>query len=314
MNSMPDMPSRCGSLQEAVTLARGKEVNIEGRRSVHGGDANDAYRLLLSDGSSLFIKANTIGNADFFRAEAEGLAAMRATGAIRVPEVYATGIDEGYSFLLMEYIDSGRLVKDFWEKLGIGLARMHQSDTTALVPGKKSAEGDQARGDAKYGFFSDNYIGAGKQKNDPKSSWIEFFSECRLRPQFELASHYFDGSTIKRANTLLDNLDRYLIEPRKPSLLHGDLWCGNFMADDRGEPMLIDPATYVGCNEADIAMTELFGGFDRRFYEAYFDAMGQNPGYNDRRDLYNLYHLTNHLNLFGSAYLSDVVRTIKRYV
>ncbi len=100
----------------------------------------------------------------------------------------------------------------------------------------------------------------------------------------------------------------------KPSLLHGDLWSGNFMSDEKGQPMLIDPAVYVGCNEADIAMTELFGGFDSRFYGAYHEVVGEVAGYNDRRDLYNLYHLTNHLNLFGSAYLSAVVRTIERYV
>ncbi len=115
------------------------------------------------------------------------------------------------------------------------------------------------------------------------------------------------------ADRLLDSLDRFLFEPEKPSLLHGDLWSGNFMSDENGRPMLIDPAVYVGCSEADIAMTELFGGFDRRFYESYSEIMEPVPGYLDRRDLYNLYHLTNHLNLFGSAYLSAVVRTIERY-
>ncbi len=290
-----------GSLKEAVSLAKGKGITVEKKQAVHGGDANDAYRLVLSDGSILFLKVNSISNADFFRAEAEGIAAIKSTGAVRVPDIYAIGTDDGSSFLLMEHIERAWMGQGFWEALGHNLSSMHRADTTSFVSG------------GKYGLNSDNYIGAGKQKNTPKSSWIEFFSECRLRPQFELAAGYFDSRTIKMANRLLDGLDRFLFEPDKPSLLHGDLWSGNFMSDENGRPMLIDPAVYIGCSEADIAMTELFGGFDRRFYESYFEAEGQIPGYSDRRDLYNLYHLSNHLNLFGSAYLPSVVRTIEKY-
>ncbi len=290
-----------GSLKEAVSLARGRRITVEKKQTVHGGDANDAYRLVLSDGSFLFLKVNSISNADFFRAEAEGITAIKKTEAIRVPDIYAIGTDGRYSFILMEHIDSAWMGEGFWEELGHNLASMHKADTASFVSG------------GKYGFNSDNYIGAGKQMNTPKNSWIEFFSECKLRPQFELAARYFDSRTVKMANRLLDHLDSFLFEPDKPSLLHGDLWSGNFMSDENGRPMLIDPAVYVGCNEADIAMTELFGGFDRRFYDSYFEMMESVPGYQDRRDLYNLYHLTNHLNLFGSAYLSAVVRTIEKY-
>ncbi len=301
MTEISDKVPICGSLKEAVGLARGKETAVEKRQAVHGGDANESFRLQLSDGSALFLKANSIDNADFFIAEAQGLSAIKSAGAVRVPDIYGTGIDDGYSFLLMEYIESARMEKEFWEKLGQNLAALHRAETASFVPG------------GRYGFKSDNYIGAGRQKNSPKDSWIEFFSECRLRPQFELASRYFDSGMNRQANRLLDTLDRFLMEPESPSLLHGDLWSGNFMSDENGQPMLIDPAVYVGCSEADIAMTELFGGFDRRFYQSYFDSMGRLPGYEDRRDLYNLYHLTNHLNLFGSAYLSSVKRTIERY-
>ena len=129
-----------GSLREAVQLARGKGVTIEKKQTIHGGDANDAYRLFLSDGTSLFLKANSISNADFFRAEAEGVAALRDTGAIRVPKIYAIGTDDGYSFLMMEHIERAGAEKEFWENLGIGLASMHRADTTAFV--------DQG----KYGF------------------------------------------------------------------------------------------------------------------------------------------------------------------
>ena len=292
----------CKSLNEAVVLKCGENVTIKSRQTVMGGDANDAYLLHLSNGEKAFIKVNVRGNADFFWEEARGLRAIESTGTMRVPKIYAAGTDGNISFLLMEYINSGCLSQNFWESLGTGLAKMHQADTSVFVGSGKE-----------YGFITDNYIGAGKQKNTPKTGWIEFFAECRLKPQFKLAERYFDSYLIKAANNLLDNLDKYLYEPERPSLLHGDLWAGNFMADENGEPMLIDPAVYVGCNEADIAMTELFGGFDNRFYEAYFDAMGRIPGYEDRRDLYNLYHLTNHLNLFGRSYLSAVIRIINKY-
>ncbi len=290
-----------GSLKEVLLKIYGEEVSIADRRAVHGGDANEAYRLLLSNGETLFLKANSIERADFFRAEAEGIAALRSTAAIRVPRILATGKNEDYSFLLMEYIDSSRPVEGFWEKLGTDLAMMHKADTGAFVK------------TGIYGFNRDNYIGAGFQNNTGKDSFVEFFSECRLRPQFEMAEKYFDGEMIRKSNRLLDTLDKYLIEPDRPSLLHGDLWSGNYMSDEKGLPMLIDPAIYVGCNEADIAMTELFGGFDKRFYDSYFEFMGMIPGYADRRDLYNLYHLLNHLNLFGSSYLYAVIRIIDRY-
>ena len=301
MGTISDKVRVCSSLKEAVSLVSGKDVSVERKQAVHGGDANDAYKLFLSNGEALFLKANSISNKDFFRAEAEGVAAIMTTGTIRVPHIHAYGTDDGYSFLLMDFIERTLPKKDFWEKLGTGLAAMHKADVSSFVT------------DGKYGFNSDNYIGAGRQKNTPKSSWIDFFSECRLRPQFELASRYFDSSLIRKTNRLLDNLEKFLYEPEKPSLLHGDLWAGNFMSDEMGQPMLIDPAAYVGCSEADIAMTELFGGYDRKFYDSYFKAMGAVPGYEDRRDLYNLYHLINHLNLFGSTYLSAVVRTIEKY-
>ena len=301
MEAISDSPNY-GSLKEALIGIYGEEVSVTNRRAVHGGDANEAYRLFLSNGETLFLKTNSTEREDFFRAEAEGIVALRSTGSIRVPRIYAMGKDEDYSFLLMEYIDSSRPIEGFWEKLGTDLAMMHKADTTAFVKA------------GRYGFDRDNYIGAGYQKNTGKDSFVEFFAECRLKPQLELAEKYFDGEMIRKSNRLLDTLDKYLIEPDRPSLLHGDLWSGNFMPDENGLPMLIDPAVYVGCNEADIAMTELFGGFDKRFYDSYFSAMGMIPGYADRRDLYNLYHLLNHLNLFGSSYLYEVVRIIDKYV
>ena len=269
---------------------------------VSGGDINRAYALHLSDGGRLFMKANRKENADFFRAEAEGLEALRSVGAISVPGVIARGIDDSESFLLLEYIEEGRRSPAASEELGRRLAQLHMADTSNFVSG------------GRYGFLHDNYIGVGFQCNEPADSWTEFFIDRRLRPQFERASYYWDSGYRKTVDRFLDKAEQYLAEPKQPSLLHGDLWAGNYMIDSSGEPWLIDPAAYVGHAEADLAMTELFGGFDRRFYDAYRETAGIDPGYADRRDLYNLYHLLNHLNLFGGSYLYSVKSIVSRYI
>ena len=289
------------SLKEAVRYACGENVSITGRTPVSGGDINRAYALELSDGSRLFMKANRRENKDFFRAEAEGLSAIRQTGTVRTPEVLALGTDGSDSYLLMEYISAGRGGRKSSEELGTELARMHSADTSGFVHG------------GKFGFAGDNYIGAGFQINTPEETWTDFFIKRRLMPQFERAARYFDSEERKKFGSLLEHLDRYLTEPDRPSLIHGDLWGGNYMVDRDGHPWLIDPAAYVGHAEADLAMTELFGGFDRTFYDAYSSTAGIDPGYRDRKDLYNLYHLLNHLNLFGGGYMYSVKSIVQRY-
>ncbi len=293
------------SLAQAIAAATGG-VSVGNREAVSGGDINRAYALTLSDGQTVFMKENSKANRDFFRAEAEGLAAMAKTGAVRVPEVLASGVEEDRSFLLLSFILSGRAGAHSMEELGHALAAMHAADTSSFMPGGTDSIG-------RFGFAHDNYIGSGFQLNAPKDSWITFFRECRLRPQFARAGGYFDNAEKPRIEWLLDHLDRYLAEPQKPSLLHGDFWAGNYMIDREGHPWLIDPAAYVGHAEADIAMTELFGGFDSTFYSAYKEAAGLSADYADRRDLYNLYHLLNHLNLFGGGYLPSVRAVLRRY-
>lgn len=292
----------------------GSGITVVSKTPVSGGDINRAYALLLSDGSRLFMKANRRENADFFRAEAEGLEALRATGAIRVPEVTARGADADGAFLLLEYVEEGRRSPAASEKLGRRLAQLHMADTGIITAADDAADHTSYDLPCRYGFLHDNYIGAGFQCNEPADSWTEFFIERRLRPQFERASYYWDTDERKSIERFLDRVGRYLAEPERPSLLHGDLWAGNYMIDSSGEPWLIDPAAYIGHAEADLAMTELFGGFDRRFYDAYRETAGIDPGYADRRDLYNLYHLLNHLNLFGGSYLYSVRSIIRRYV
>ncbi len=279
-----------------------------------GGDINRAYALLLSDGSRMFMKANRRENADFFRAEAEGLEALKATGAISVPGVIARGTDSNESFLLLEYIEEGRRSPAASEELGRRLAQLHMADTENMTVSDDMPGTANLVPGGRYGFLHDNYIGAGFQCNEPAETWTEFFTERRLRPQFEKASSYWDVDERKSIERFLDRMDRYLAEPERPSLLHGDMWAGNYMIDSTGVPWLIDPAAYVGHAEADLAMTELFGGFDRRFYDSYRETAGIDPGYSDRRDLYNLYHLLNHLNLFGGSYLHSVLSIVKRYI
>lgn len=164
----------------------------------------------------------------------------------------------------------------------------------------------------KYGFYCDNYIGRHSQVNTGYESWTGFFRDCRLEPQFRDAARYFDKEELKRITRLLDRIDEILVEPEYPSLLHGDLWGGNVIAGNDGAAWLIDPAVYVGHAEADLAMTELFGGFPPVFYDAYKEAAPLQPGYERRRDVYNLYHLLNHLNLFGRMYLPEVRHIISR--
>lgn len=318
-------------LNETIGKIYGSSVSVVKRTPVSGGDINRAYALELSDGSRLFMKANSASNADFFRAEAEGLEAIRKTGAINVPRVIAAGEDGRESFLLLEYIEEGRhnrfasygrgdrasmldeINRDPSEELGRQLAAMHKADTSRFVWVDPSPV-IGFRKEKKYGFLRDNYIGSGYQDNTPANTWKDFFINRRLRPQFDRAASYWSSGDRKKIDLFLERVDRYLDEPSHPSLIHGDLWGGNYMIDSERRPWLIDPAAYVGHAEADLAMTELFGGFDRRFYDAYKEAAGIDSGYRDRRDLYNLYHLLNHLNLFGGSYMYSVRTIIDRYI
>lgn len=297
-------PKHFTSLNSALESLFGEGTKIAQSDRVFGGDINDARRLALSNGADIFMKTNTIKNAAFFTAEALGLQAIAQTGCIGTPRILGSGTQAGadrYSFLLLEWIEGRRPVSDYWEVFAHQLARMHQAPTGDFVPG------------GTYGFLQDNFIGAGKQCNAARDRWIDFFRDCRLAPQFRAADHYFDASDRKRITALLDRLGDFLTEPERPSLLHGDLWSGNFMTGSDGRAWLIDPAAYVGHAEADLAMTELFGGFSHAFYTAYKEAFPLQHGYKDRRDLYNLYHLLNHLNLFGGSYLAGVLRTVNRY-
>lgn len=293
------------SLDSAIASIWGNGVKVTGADPVSGGDINRAYRLRMTDGTSLFMKANDRQNESFFTAEAAGLEAIARTGAVGTPKVFCSGTDEargGYSFLLMEYIQAAGRAKHYWETFARELAAMHRAPADGLAAG------------GKYGFGQDNYIGKRVQRNTANDSWTYFFRDCRLEPQFRHATHYFSAADLKRIDRLLTHLDEFLVEPAHPSLLHGDLWSGNVIMGNDGKAWMIDPAVYVGHAEADLAMTELFGGFPPAFYEAYREEGVIQAGYEQRRDLYNLYQLLNHLNMFGQSYYPSVRRIVEKYV
>ena len=296
-------PMTYNSLEECLKNYFGDSTEIKTSLPVGGGDINEASCLVLNNAEKVFVKSNRSDRLGFFEAEEAGLAAIKATGTLSVPEIIGKGIDEKRSiaFLMMRFVEGRQRTGDFWSIFGCELAQMHLAGTGSFT------------GEGSFGFFDDNYIGATKQINDVKDNWIDFFRECRLEPQFKMAERYFNDADIKGFVRLLDRLPDIMEEPKKPSLLHGDLWSGNFIVGTDGKAWLIDPAAYVGHFEADLAMTELFGGFREEFYRAYNEVKPVGAGYKDRKEIYNLYHLMNHLNLFGPAYLSEVLRTVRRY-
>ena len=258
-----------------------RSLGITSEKRVAGGCIHDCYRVDIA-GAARFLKTNSAAYQDAFAAEADGLAALRA-GGMRAPEPHSHGVAAGHAYLVLEYLDlTGR--KDF-APLGRMLAAAHR------------------KAGPRFGWHRDNYIGATPQANGWCDDWQEFWIERRLRPQIELACRHGFDLALPRISVLKRH------EPQ-PSLLHGDLWSGNAGFTASG-PTVFDPAVYYGDREADLAMTELFGGFPREFYEAYDEAWPLDEGYEQRRPLYNLYHLLNHLNLFGGGYLAQVEATLR---
>ena len=227
-----------------------------------------------------FLKEGAPSRADAFAAEADGLEALRPH--IRVPQVLDRGIRNGKAFILLEHLDLQRS-GDF-AQLGRMLAALHRQTGP------------------RFGWARDNYIGLTPQQNGWRDDWAEFWREHRMRPQVELAKK--NGFAVEMPPlALLEN------HRPQPSLLHGDLWSGNAGFTANG-PVVFDPAVYYGDRETDLAMTELFGGFPREFYQGYNEAFALAPGYEQRKHLYNLYHLLNHLNIFGGGYLAQVKATL----
>jgi len=274
-------------------------TTIESVATVGGGCIANACRL-ETEGTPYFLKYGEDDVARTFPAEAAGLEALAAAeSSLFIPSVIDVSDSEGScpGFLVMEWINSGRQGRRFWERFGEGLAELH----------RHTAE--------EYGFARDNFIGESPQANEWMENWPAFFRTQRLEPQVAMARE--QGRWRTEWNRPLDALYRRLPEilpgSPAPSVLHGDLWKGNFMVTAVGDPAIIDPATYYGHRETDLAMTELFGGFGDRFYDSYRETWALEPGYKDRRDIYNLYHVMNHLNLFGAGYANSVASILQPF-
>lgn len=296
------------SIEALITTATGSPGRITSRRGVGGGCIHDSALVELDDGRRFFVKSNTDPLPGIFEREREGLEALRATATLRIPEALGVGEenDGAPPFLVLEAIETGSRGKGFMERLGRGLAALHHASRATTGPDGET-----------FGFGHDNYIGATPQPNGWCHSWVDFWRRHRLGFQLTLARRQgrSDRQLDRLGDRLLDRLDTLIAEPDEPAaLLHGDLWGGNYLCDSEGEPVLIDPAAYYGRREAELAMTRLFGGFDQRFYAAYEEAWPLAPGSEDRLAIYELYHLLNHLNLFGSGYLGGCLSRLRRLV
>jgi len=270
-------------IEKQISGFTGKPFSIEQQQSVGGGSINDAYRISGS-GQDYFVKINRSSMLDMFEAEHDGLLELANSNAIRVPAALISGVSRDSAFIVLEYIDmTGPQHADL---MGEQLATLHRCTTD------------------RFGWFRNNTIGATPQVNDWHTGWLEFWGECRLGYQTELAARNGIGQRAVRQFELLRSHlgDFFNCYSPEPSLLHGDLWGGNAAFDDTGQPVIFDPATYYGDREADLAMTELFGGFGQGFYQAYNRTWPVDAGYSIRKNLYNQYHILNHYNLFGGGY------------
>lgn len=290
-------PSRPSSAELAAALAQavGHPVADRPEAAVGGGSINQCVRWPASAGP-LFVKLTDAARLDMFEAEAEGLHALAAASAVRVPAVRGLGATATQAFLALEWIERGAPGPRAEARLGEQLARLHRVSTS------------------RFGWHRDNTIGATPQHNAWIADWVEFFARHRLGFQLDLAERSgHRGRWLEQGRSLCERLDAFFAgyEPQ-PSLLHGDLWGGNWMADASGAPVIFDPAAYYGDREADLAMTQLFGGFGREFHAAYQSAWPLDRGAPLRRDLYNLYHVLNHCNLFGGGYCGQAERMIER--
>lgn len=277
-----------------IAAASGRPFTPAAPKSVGGGCINAA--VTLSDGErSYFVKLNAVDRLSMFEAEAAGLAEIASTGTIRVPAPLCTGTAYGKSFIAMEHIPLGGRSTGGAAIAGRQLAAMHRATRPA------------------FGWDRDNTIGSTPQENTSDPDWISFWHHRRLGFQLDLAAkNGFKGRLQSQGQQLLEAFPVLIDHAPSPSLLHGDLWGGNLGFDQSGDPVIYDPAVYYGDREADVAMTELFGGFGGDFYAAYQEAWPLDIGYGTRKTLYNLYHILNHLNLFGGGYLGQAEGMIAR--
>lgn len=290
-----------GSLIEQISerLSHQLDIHVDVERSIGigGGSINDAWRIDTNEGR-FFLKTNSGDRfPSMFEAEADGLDRLREVNAIGIPRVLGHGEDHDTTWLLLEWVESTDHKQEFWKDFGKRLAKLH----------KHTAD--------RFGLERNNYIGSLVQRNDQESDWAQFFTRQRLEPMLKLArdKRKVEAGMAFRFERLFLQLDQ-LFPKEPPSLLHGDLWSGNFVAGPDGSPWLLDPAVYYGHREMDIAMTMLFGGFDQALYESYNAEYPLEAGWKDRVEICNLYPLMVHVNLFGGSYAQQVEAILQRYV
>lgn len=281
-------------LSSAIRAATQRPFEIAHAIPIVGGSINQAYRLEGADGGRYFLKLNDAQHLPMFEAEVTGLTTIAAMHTLRIPHPIAHGVAGDHSYLVLEHLELSS--RGDAKLLGAQLAALHRC----------SAE--------QFGFTQDNFIGTTAQPNTRTDDWIAFWREQRLGFQLQLAAENGYGGVLQKSGAqLLDMLPAFFENHTpQPSLLHGDLWGGNhaYLAD--GTPVIFDPATYYGDRECDLAMTELFGGFSADFHIAYRTTWPLDKGYEIRRDLYNLYHVLNHANLFGGGYVRQAEQLIRK--
>lgn len=283
-------------LESSLSKIEQEAVEILGSKNVSGGSINDAYELKTTLGS-YFIKTNSASKyPNMFEAEARGLEVLSKKSSLETPKVVTTGTAGDLTYLVCNYIESGRLRQEYWEDFGSRLARMHQNTQSY------------------FGLDHNNYMGAVPQNNEPCSTWGEFFVENRLRPLVNQSRKL--GLLSKPIDLKFQRLYRSIpaiFPEEKPALLHGDLWAGNCMAGSTGVGCIFDPAIYYGHREMDIAMTRLFGGFAPDFYRGYNETYPLSSGWEERISIANLYPLLIHVVLFGGGYVRQVEDILKRF-
>ena len=273
-------------------------LNIISSQRVSGGSINQSAKITLSDGTDCFLKWNTSADPRMFEVEEKGLALLASANTeLRVPQVLATGKTEnGIGFLAQEFMQEGQANPDSADQFGRELAALHQHHHN------------------QFGLDYDNYIGRLPQSNNWHSDWTTFFIKERMQPQLKMATDAgkLDNNTVKHFESMYKQLPDIFPE-EQPSLLHGDLWGGNYFFDAEGVPTIYDPAVYYGHREIELAFTHLFGGFSGKFYSAYEEAYPMESGFSQRKDIYNLYPLLVHTNLFGGTYARQVEGIVNRF-
>lgn len=280
-------------ISDRISEATAEKFEVSQCASVSGGSINQAY-LVADDRRKFFVKTNGAEKVGMFEAEVIALSQIYATKTMLVPQPVCWGVTDRIAYIVMEWIELGH--KQDWNLFGTMLAAMHRVTNH------------------KFGWQQQNTIGSTPQINTWNQDWVEFFSEQRLGYQLQLAQRKGFRSSIPTGKLLEAATSFFHNYNPQPSMVHGDLWGGNAGFSDRGEPVIYDPALYFGDREVDIAMTELFGGFPAQFYQAYDLAFPLDPGYKQRKTLYNLYHILNHFNLFGGGYGSQANRMIESII